>query len=136
MKNLPNINLGIIAVSRDCFSVELSKTRRQKVAEECKAKKIPITEINAIVENEKDILIALEEIKKIAYKGHRNTTKREQLAALKLLLEVEKINMEQEKRALGLPDEVINVTQNVSIRQIRDDMIKEVKQEDGEALDL
>jgi L-fucose isomerase-like protein len=62
MKNLPDINLGIVAVSRDCFPVELSKTRRDKVAKECAAKKIPLTEIDIVVENERDALKALEEI--------------------------------------------------------------------------
>jgi len=63
MKNLPDINLGIVAVSRDCFPVELSRSRREKVAKECAAKKINITEINIVIENEKDTLKALEEIK-------------------------------------------------------------------------
>ncbi len=63
MKNLPDINLGIVAVSRDCFSVELSRSRREKVVKECAAKKISITEIDTVVENEKDSLKALKEIK-------------------------------------------------------------------------
>ncbi len=63
MKNLPDINLGIVAVSRDCFSVELSRSRREKVVKECATKKISITEIDTVVENEKDSLKALKEIK-------------------------------------------------------------------------
>ena len=63
MKNLPNINLGIVAVSRDCFPVELSRSRREKVVKECAANKIPVTEIDTVVENEKDFLKALKEIK-------------------------------------------------------------------------
>lgn len=62
MKNLPEINLGIVAVSRDCFPVELSRSRREKVVNECGAKKIAIKEINVVVENENDALKALEEI--------------------------------------------------------------------------
>jgi L-fucose isomerase-like protein len=62
MKNLPDVNLGIVAVSRDCFPVELSRSRRENVVKECEAKKIPITEIGIVVENEKDSLRALEEI--------------------------------------------------------------------------
>jgi len=64
MKNIPKINLGIVAVSRDCFPVELSKKRRVEVAKECKTKNIPITEIETEVESEKDSLKALEEIQK------------------------------------------------------------------------
>lgn len=59
MKNIPEIKLGLIAVSRDCFPIELSTERRKKIAEaygeglyEC-----PIT-----VENETDVLKALEDV--------------------------------------------------------------------------
>jgi len=63
MKNIPKINVGLLAVSRDCFPVELSKKRREKVAKECEAKNISVTEIETVVENEKDSLKALEEIR-------------------------------------------------------------------------
>lgn len=64
MKNLPAINLGIVAVSRDCFPIELSKNRRSKVVEACRKKGISITEIETVVENESDSKKALEEIQK------------------------------------------------------------------------
>ncbi len=64
MKNIPEINPGIIAVSRDCFPIELSQKRRKKVIEACKAKDVEIVELQTTVENEKDIANALEEIKK------------------------------------------------------------------------
>jgi L-fucose isomerase-like protein len=64
MNNIPKINLGIVAVSRDCFPVELSKKRKAKVLKECQTKKIFLTDIETIVENEKDTLKALEEVKK------------------------------------------------------------------------
>jgi L-fucose isomerase-like protein len=63
MNNIPEIKLGIVAVSRDCFPIELSRKRRIKVVEECHAKNITITELETIVENEKDALKALEEIR-------------------------------------------------------------------------
>ena len=62
MSNMPNIRLGLVAVSRDCFPVELSKKRRDKVSEECRRKKIPIIRIETVVENERDTLKALDEI--------------------------------------------------------------------------
>ncbi len=62
MKNWSDVNLGIVAVSRDCFPVELSKNRRMKVVEECRKKKISLAEIKTVVENEKDVLQALKEI--------------------------------------------------------------------------
>ena len=63
MNNVPDIKLGITAVSRDCFPVELSQKRRGNVVEECKKKKIPIIELKTTVENEQDVLKALVEIR-------------------------------------------------------------------------
>ena len=64
MKNIPQIKLGIVAVSRDCFPIELSQNRRKKVVEECKWKNIQIVEMETIIENDKDVLNALTELKK------------------------------------------------------------------------
>lgn len=64
MENIPKINPGIIAVSRDCFPVELSRKRKKAVVKECENKKIDITETETIIENEKDVLKALKEIRK------------------------------------------------------------------------
>jgi L-fucose isomerase-like protein len=63
MINVPNIRLGIVAVSRDCFPVELSRRRRVAVVKACNARGIPVTEIETVVENEKDALKAIEELK-------------------------------------------------------------------------
>ena len=63
MQNIPEINLGLIAVSRDCFPIELSRKRRKKVIQQCKNQNIPITEIETIIENEKDVPKALDEIR-------------------------------------------------------------------------
>jgi L-fucose isomerase-like protein len=62
MNNVPNVKLGLIAVSRDCFPAELSKKRRVAVAKECRAKGLSIVELQTVVENEKHVLAALEEI--------------------------------------------------------------------------
>jgi len=63
MKNIPPVTLALLAVSRDCFPIELSRKRRVKVVEECKARNIPVVELQTIVENESDVLKALEEIR-------------------------------------------------------------------------
>jgi L-fucose isomerase-like protein len=63
MQNIPAIKLGIVAVSRDCFPIELSRKRRQNVVAACKAQKVPIIEIETVVENERDALKALDELK-------------------------------------------------------------------------
>jgi len=64
MENIPTIKLGIVAVSRDCFPIELSRKRRKAVVAACKKKKVSIIEIETIIENEKDVLRALKEIEK------------------------------------------------------------------------
>ncbi|HVN47815.1 MAG TPA: fucose isomerase, partial [Bacteroidota bacterium] len=63
MQNIPQVKLGIIAVSRDCFPIELSHKRRQNVVAACKKKNIPVVEIETIIENERDMLKAVDEIK-------------------------------------------------------------------------
>lgn len=63
MENLPQVKLGIVAVSRDCFPIELSEKRRGLVMDACKAKGIQIKEITTTVESETDALNALEELK-------------------------------------------------------------------------
>ena len=64
MKNIPEVRTGIVAVSRDCFPIELSEKRRKNVIKACGEKKVPVTEINTIVENENDIPGALLELEK------------------------------------------------------------------------
>jgi L-fucose isomerase-like protein len=63
MMNLPKLKLGIIAVSRDCFPVELSRKRRIQVAKECRARKIPVVELQTVVENETHVPAAEQEIR-------------------------------------------------------------------------
>jgi len=64
MNNTPQIYAGIVAVSRDCFPIELSQKRKARVLKECRKRGIPILDIETTVENEKDALQALEEIRK------------------------------------------------------------------------
>jgi L-fucose isomerase-like protein len=63
MMNIPKVRLGIIAVSRDCFPVELSEKRGKAVAKCCIDQGIDICTMKTTVENEKDVLKALNEIK-------------------------------------------------------------------------
>jgi len=64
MTNIPEVKLGIIAVSRDCFPMTLSEKRRKAVVAACTKKKISIYEAKTIVENEKDAIKAADEVKK------------------------------------------------------------------------
>ena len=59
MTNIPNVKLGLISVSRDCFPVELSQMRRAAVAAACG----DIYECKVTVENELDMQKALADVK-------------------------------------------------------------------------
>lgn len=63
MRNIAEVKIGVIVVSRDCFPVELAQKRRDKVVEECSKKQIPVTKLETVIEHEEDILKALDEIK-------------------------------------------------------------------------
>ena len=60
MFNIPEVKLGIIAVSRDCFPVGLSVARREAIV---KAYNGDIYECKTTVENEADMLNAVEDVK-------------------------------------------------------------------------
>ncbi len=59
MKNIPEVKLGIIAVSRDCFPIGLSIKRREAIAAKCAG----IYECPVTVENELDMLKAVDDVK-------------------------------------------------------------------------
>ena len=60
MTNMPDVKLGIVAVSRDCFPKSLSENRRKAVAAACK---LELFEAPTVVENERDMEKALTEVK-------------------------------------------------------------------------
>ena len=62
MQNMPDVKIGLIAVSRDCFPASLSQTRRTRVAQICKKMKLPVVEMKTLVETERDIQAALNEM--------------------------------------------------------------------------
>ena len=63
MVNIPEVRLGLVAVSRDCFPASLSRNRRQNVVAALKKRNIGVFECGTIVENETDVLAALTELK-------------------------------------------------------------------------
>ncbi len=63
LTNIPEVKLGMIAVSRDCFIISLSERRRSAIAEACKAQGTEVYECPVTVENEKDMLKAVEDVK-------------------------------------------------------------------------
>ena len=67
LTNIPEVKLGIIAVSRDCFIISLSERRRAAIVEACGKKNVNIYECKTTVENELDMLRAVDEVKKAGY---------------------------------------------------------------------
>ena len=63
MNNIPVVKLGIVAVSRDCFPIDLSIERRQAVVAACRQAGVEITEIETTIENENHALKALDELR-------------------------------------------------------------------------
>ena len=63
LTNIPEVKLGIIAVSRDCFVISLSQRRRSAIAEACKGSGLDLYEAQTTVENELDMLKAVDEVK-------------------------------------------------------------------------
>lgn len=59
INNIPEVKLGIIAVSRDCFPIGLSSTRRHNIVE---AYKGDLYECPIAVENELDMLKAVDDV--------------------------------------------------------------------------
>ena len=63
MKNIPDVKLGLVAVSRDCFVISLSEKRRAALAKAYGTTGGEIYESKTTVESEKDMLRAIEEVK-------------------------------------------------------------------------
>ena len=63
MTNIPEVKIGLVAVSRDCFPMTLSVSRREAVVKSYREKYGDIYECPTCIENEKDMLKALEEVK-------------------------------------------------------------------------
>lgn len=63
MFNIPEVKLAIVAVSRDCFPITLSQRRRRAVVAECQKLGLNVVEIETTIENEKDTMQALCEVR-------------------------------------------------------------------------
>ena len=63
-KNIPDVKLGIVAVSRDCFPIALSERRRAAIVAACHERGLDVVEISKAIENEHDMLAAVDEAEK------------------------------------------------------------------------
>lgn len=59
LQNIPEILVGVVGVSRDCFPAALTSKRLDALMQELKKKKLPAVRCNRIIENEADALAAL-----------------------------------------------------------------------------
>ena len=59
MNNIPEVRLAIIGVSRDCFPIVLSDTRRKAVVDALGKKSIDIIDVPFSVENEIEAMEAV-----------------------------------------------------------------------------
>lgn len=66
MTNIPEVKLGIIAVSRNCFPIELSTARREAIANICGT---GLYNCKITVENENDAVKAVEDVKAAGCNG-------------------------------------------------------------------
>ena len=60
--NAPAVKLMLVGVSRDCFPVELARTRSGSLAKACKERGLKIATCKTIIENEADAVAALAEL--------------------------------------------------------------------------
>jgi L-fucose isomerase-like protein len=61
MQNSPEVKLALVAVSRDCFPIDLSRRRSGELADACKAAGIEMYRCPTIIENENDAVQAAAE---------------------------------------------------------------------------
>jgi L-fucose isomerase-like protein len=60
--NAPDVKLAIVGVSRDCFPIELTRTRLGKLADACKKIGLDVYTCSTIIESECNAAAALEEV--------------------------------------------------------------------------
>jgi L-fucose isomerase-like protein len=62
MMNVPVLKMGVVAVSRDCFPIELSRKRYKAVLAECGKLGLPVVPCDTIIESGTDSIKALKEM--------------------------------------------------------------------------
>lgn len=62
MINMPIVKMGLVAVSRDCFPIELSRSRLQKALAECQKQNVNVVPCKTIIQSETDAMKAVREM--------------------------------------------------------------------------
>ena len=63
LQNTPDVTMGLVAVSRDCFPIEISRKRMEQVVAECEKAKVAVIPCSVIIESEKDAMAAAAEMR-------------------------------------------------------------------------
>jgi L-fucose isomerase-like protein len=63
MKNTPKVKLGIVGVSRDCFVIDLARSRMKAVVAECRKLDLPVVPCDTIIETDTHALAAAAEMR-------------------------------------------------------------------------
>jgi len=63
LANIPEMKIGLVGVSRDCFPRSLTEARLKQVVAECRKLKLPVTPCPTIIETETDALQAVDQMK-------------------------------------------------------------------------
>ena len=61
LSNAPKVKIALVGVSRDCFPIDLTRTRLRALAASCRAAGVKFVACKTIIENENDTLAALAE---------------------------------------------------------------------------
>ena len=131
MKNVPNVKVGIVAVSRDCFPMSLSNRRRAAVVEAYREKGLDIYECPITIENENHMLNALADVNEaecnalVVYLGNFGPETSETLLAKNFDGPVMFVGAAEESTSI-LADErgdaycgMLNASYNLALRGIR-----------------
>ena len=131
MNNIPEIKIGVVAVSRDCFPMTLSETRRKALAAAYEKKYGEIYECPTCVENELHMRKALSEVQAagcnalVVYLGNFGPESSETLLAKEFggpVMFVAAAEETQKDLVQGRGDAycgMLNASYNLSLRDIR-----------------
>ena len=62
--NTPKVKLGLVGVSRDCFPIELTRSRLNQVVAACRKLDLPVVPCSVIIETEVHAMAAVAELRK------------------------------------------------------------------------
>lgn len=129
MKNLPTVNLGIVAVSRDCFPIQLSSDRRDAVVKALSGRGVNPFIASTVVENDRDVLKALDELTSakvnalVVYLGNFGPEGPETLLAKKFDGPVMFVAAAEEEDLVGGRGDaycgMLNASYNIGLRNLR-----------------